>query len=874
MAKSIKPLLKRIFWSLSLLVLMVAGTGITLAYVYEAEVKQYVVSKINEHTQAKIKVETIELSFLRRFPMASLQFHNIEIKETLSVGNPGTLLKADNIFLKFSVFDLIQNKVVLKNVEIRGAQLNLVVFEDGSDNFRLFSNSSSDSSDFFIALDKVIFDNSTLHYTNYASKQVLDLQINKIVLSGEFSPNEFNINLNGSMSVQKYISESFTMITDKSVDLDVNLAIDPVSHKFNIRKGNIIYNQIPLSISGDIERLKEGVKLELELHSEFLSMVQLTKSVPLIYKQKFKDFELKGLMKIDGHINGYVVSRSMPFIGIKIKIKDCEIENKVLKTKWQHINLEAEYSNGKSHSLSTSSIQIHDFGFDMDFGSFDGKFQLNNFVNPEVQLQLNSKLELEELMKFTGKVFGISKIKGNADLNLKMTGTLKGFIGNQDIDFRGLDYQARLNLKGSSLMHKASDIYYENMVGSMRINSHSIVVEPTKVTINGKRHKIRAEIQNYRAWINKPSENKLIVRSFAEVSTISFSDIQQIIGSSESSDGIFPNDIDLKIQFKADSFLWENMNATNASGIFRMKNQVISFQDIRFNAFDGKINGNCSIEGSRAEQRPIIAKGELTNVDINRLFHDFNSFGQKIITDKNIKGKLTSDFVLNAKFDRDWKILSESIVLESNIRVTGGELNDIKELNALSNYTRIDDFSHIVFSELNNSIQISKRKLMIPDMTLKSNKLDLELSGTHDFDNIYDYHISVLMSDVLFNQAKQKSNNEFGEVQNDGYGRTKLFFHVYGQDDDIHVKYDRKGVAKKLKSDMKEEGESLKSVLNKEFGWFKNSQDSINSTDSLRKVNQLKKKEEQEKLNKQEEGQFIFEWDDEEDNEEFIDPPE
>ena len=874
MAKSSKSIIKRIFWILSLIVLLIIGSGLLLAYIYEGEVKQYVVEQINKQTKVKIKVEKIDLSFLRRFPMASLQFHNVEIEEVIKGGaNPGLLLKSDNIFLKFSVIDIIQNKFVLKNMEISGAQLNLVVFEDGSDNFHILDVSSSDSSDFFLELDKVLLSKSILHYTNYASKQTLDLDVHNIAFSGIFSPSKFSINLSGSTQIRKYSSESYTLLNHKNLDFDIDLAIDPASHKYLINKGDVTYNKIPLAISGDIEKPEQGVKLNLKLHSQSLSLAQLKSSLPSTYQQKFKDYSLQGLMQIDCSVKGTVVSQSVPFIKVDIKIKDAEIENTSMKVKFQKINLNASYSNGKKHSLASSSIQIKEFNFTTSFGAFQGKLAINNFVKTKLQLQLNSQLKLEELIKFTGKFYGIKKLSGNADLELKIGGKLDGLIGNEKFDVEGLTYQAIVNLKGASFMHSASDIYYQNMVGKLRINKYAIVVEPTDVSINGNRQKVRAEIQNYMAWTTDSEKNILRIRSYADVSKLSYSDIQKIIGSSEGGDGIFPKSIDLQIIFKADTFAWEEMLAHKASGVFKMKNQIISFQNIHFKAFDGYISGNCSINGSKTDSRPIIAKGNLTNVDIHRLFHDFHNFNQTIITNKNVKGKLTSDFVFNAYFDHKWNLPTSSIVLESDIRISKGELNNIKELNALSNYTRIKDFSHIEFSELNNSIQIKDRKLIIPEMTVKSNKFDLDVAGTHDFDNKYDYHMSVLMSDVLFKKAKEKSKNEFGEVQSDGYGRTKLFFHVYGQGDDMHVKYDRKGVAKKLKNDLHEEGESLKSALNKEFGWFKKTQESTSPKDSLKTAKQLKKEEEKKSLKKQEEGEFIFEWDDEEE-EETSDPPE
>ena len=48
------------------------------------------------------------------------------------------------------------------------------------------------------------------------------------------------------------------------------------------------------------------------------------------------------------------------------------------------------------------------------------------------------------------------------------------------------------------------------------------------------------------------------------------------------------------------------------------------------------------------------------------------------------------------------------------------------------------------------------------------------LSGVHDFDNIVDYRLQLLLSDVLGRKVKQQ-NSGIREVEDDGLGRTRLF---------------------------------------------------------------------------------------------------
>ena len=95
--------------------------------------------------------------------------------------------------------------------------------------------------------------------------------------------------------------------------------------------------------------------------------------------------------------------------------------------------------------------------------------------------------------------------------------------------------------------------------------------------------------------------------------------------------------------------------------------------------------------------------------------------------------------------------------------------------------------------------------------------MDLSGSGIHDFDNNIDYKIRLLLSDVLGKKVKS-ANSEFGEIEDDGLGRTQLFLSMKGTVDDPKISYDRKAVGDKIKQEAQEERKQLKELLREEFG--------------------------------------------------------
>jgi hypothetical protein len=109
-------------------------------------------------------------------------------------------------------------------------------------------------------------------------------------------------------------------------------------------------------------------------------------------------------------------------------------------------------------------------------------------------------------------------------------------------------------------------------------------------------------------------------------------------------------------------------------------------------------------------------------------------------------------------------------------------------------------------------------------MEVKSSAAELSVNGKHSFDNDYEYHVKILLSQILSRKrAKNKSSKtEFGVVEDDGLGRTSLLLKIIGKGEVAKVAYDMKAAGVEVKNNFKKEKQALKTILNQEYGWYKN----------------------------------------------------
>jgi hypothetical protein len=148
--------------------------------------------------------------------------------------------------------------------------------------------------------------------------------------------------------------------------------------------------------------------------------------------------------------------------------------------------------------------------------------------------------------------------------------------------------------------------------------------------------------------------------------------------------------------------------------------------------------------------------------------------------------------VFYSEWDKNLNLKPAQISAIANISILNGELIDFEPMMQLSRYVDARELEHVRFNTLKNIINIKDRSVTIPEMTINSNAFNIIASGTHSFDHNFDYRLKVLLSEVLFNKArnKRKEINEF-YVSRGIEDRFTIPLIVAGTPDNINVQFDK-----------------------------------------------------------------------------------
>ena len=186
--------LKIVLISFLSLLFVLISTALIIVYFYENEVKQIIVGQINKQLVTPVSVKSIELSLVKKFPNATLEFTDVTAESVQpDDGLNDTerfkerLFEAHKIFLQFNILDIFNKNYTLKKIDIEKAKLFILTHKNGNDNFHFWKKSKDTTAAAFkLNLEKINVSDAAFIIKNAFTNQQYSFVIKESELSKTF----------------------------------------------------------------------------------------------------------------------------------------------------------------------------------------------------------------------------------------------------------------------------------------------------------------------------------------------------------------------------------------------------------------------------------------------------------------------------------------------------------------------------------------------------------------------------------------------------------------------------------------------------------------------------------------------------------------
>jgi len=811
-----------------ILILTVSIILFTASLLLQDKVAEIVLKSLNRNLSTKLDVGSVSLSFLRRFPKASLELKDVLVHSSPSFVkskfpgiNTDTLFAAKTVSVEFKITDIINGNYTIESIRAKEGKLNIFTDPSGFVNYDIsFNKETTENVEFTIALEKINLSEIKGYYNNLATKLILLGVVREGSIKSRISGDNIDFKSEAELEINRF--QLFDTKITKTLAADLALTLQKSKNGIQFTSGSIVIEEDSFGMDGFMSA--ENM-LDLNITGQSINLAKIRKYLPEKYSTLAAEYKPSGIMVVNCKINGPLTRTKNPHVEIKTTLSNGQLTFVKSDITLNNLSFSGNFSNGTENNYKTSSVSIKDLKARLGSSDYTGSVIVTGFTHPVTTLALKGRAFPGELKEF----FDIKKIsaaEGSVDVDLKL---ITDYWPKDSItlnDLLGLKPKANLVFNTFSLGLESDKILVNDVTGNISV-SEVIIAENLRFLYKKQNILVDGEFRNLPEWLaGKPV--KLIAS--ADVSFDRFIPEALMNGTSSSEKNSsgktafsFPGDLILDINFKADSLIYKTFKASKIDGNLSYKPRTLTFKSLNMNTLNGAISGNGFIVQNVSKS--LIARGsfDVSDIDVNKAFNTFRNFGQSFLKAENLAGTLSGTLSVLLPLDSLLNPQIKTITAEGKYVISEGALINFDPIKQLSNFIELSELENISFEKFENDFFIRNNFLYVPQMDIKSSAADLSISGKHSFDNDYQYHIKMLLSEILSKKRKKNKSNltEFGAVQDDGLGRTSILLKIDGKGEDIKVGYDIKAAGSEVKNNIKSERQTLKSILNQEYGWYK-----------------------------------------------------
>ena len=805
--------------------IVLIGTGLIIGRIYEDEVKQYVISELNKqlNTQVILDTKDIDFSIFRNFPYASIDFKNLKALDAVVDNKKDTLFKAGKISFQFNLPDIFRKNYHIKKIEIENVVVDIRIDKEGKDNYHFWKSSTdTTSSNFEFALEKINMSNVQFLYRNSRTFQHTDMLIKKGDLSGQFSAKRYSLKATGDLFANKIQTDSIIYLRKKNLFADITLDVDNEADSYKIGPSKIRIEDLMFGLGGEVLHTSSKPILNIAVQGKDMDIKSIFSLIPEQYKRTIEEYKSTGDFYFNAVIQGELSEEQSPQITADFGMRNAVIQQVKENIVLDEVNLKGHYTNGTADMIKPSELTLLPFSARIRNEHIQGELSIINFKNPSVNGKLKASFNLAELQHFV-KIDTIERVSGQVAIDA----IFKAEKRNAETGlYQNVTTAGDLKITGMNLHVKNNILQFTNINGDFKFNNNDLIVNHFSGNISNSDFELKGFFRNIVGYALKDKQD-IDVEATLHSNKMNLNELlsnKQEDQAKESKYKLkFSEHINVNLNSEIEELKFRNFEAKDIKGIVKLKDKKLIVDPVMFSTMNGSITTSGLVDGSDTSKLVVTCFSDVNKINISQMFLQFENFGQSTITNKNIKGIATFKIQFSAELTPELDIDLNTLYSGIDLNIENGELNNVEAMKSLSRFIDLKELENIRFATLKNQIEIKKQMIYIPKMEVKSSAIDLTASGTHSFDNRINYRIKLALNDLLARKAKKakKENDEFGEIADDGLGRTNLFLLMSGTVERPIIKYDSKSAVQHVKQDLKVEKQTVKSLLKDEFGMFK-----------------------------------------------------
>lgn len=818
---------------LAIVIIIVVAAMFVVPFLFHNEIAEQAKTEINESLDARVDFEDYNLSLFRNFPNFSFELEGLSI-----YGNN----EFDSVKLaKMERFNIVINLMSVfkggpyevKKIILEKPDLNAVVLENESVNWNIIPESDEKSemtkqddekgeSGFKMSLRDFIINDAVISYKDLSTDVLFRINGLNLNLAGDFSASQADMKLKILVNSLNLKYNGIEYLSDNELEFVALFIANLEKEIYTFKNNKLRLNGLELQFDGSIAMIKDGYDLLLSFNTPENKFKNLLSLIPAIYSKDFNNIETDGKLQISGAIKGEYSENSMPAYSINIDVKDGMFHYPDFPASVNEVNISAMVDN-KTGQNDDAVINVKYFKMNVGENPVDARMKITHPVSdPEIDGSITANFDLGTINDFY-PLDSTEVLSGKINTNISLKGKLSS-IENEAYD----EFEAYGSLFIKQLNYQSADIPNGMLINTTQLNFAPSYLDLVNFRASfGKSDlSMTGKIQNYIPYI---LADKIIKGNFTLTSD--YFDVNYFLTentSAELQDTLeagdeleltaikVPDNIDFILNSEFKKLRYEEMIFENVMGKIIVKDEAVTLEELKMEAFGGGMTLNGSYATKKAGD-PLIDFGlNISGFNISEAFTQIELFNHYAPFAAKLPGNFSGSLNINSGLDASMMPVYSSLSGDGRIKTSDVKLTNVDVLNTLSGDLGVKGLTNNDLKDVNISFDIKEGKLNVKPVTLNMGNIEGDLSGYTGFDQTIDYNLNLKIPVGSFGQGVNNSLSSL--IEKSGYKAGDINFGDFAK---IGVRLTGTVLKPKIKTALGDAGgniiDNVKDKLNEEI---------------------------------------------------------
>ncbi|MEG1738343.1 MAG: AsmA-like C-terminal region-containing protein [Odoribacter sp.] len=771
--------MKKVLITLGIIIVLLIATLLILPTFFKGDILRIIQNQSSRYIKAELKIEDMSLSMFKSFPDLNISLTNISITGQNEFAGDTIvyvpLFEASvNLKSLFSGNELLINRILIQDTRLIAAvdtsgnqNWNILIADDSTAQETATPTPDTQATEKGLRFNDLSIENLYIAYNDFKSSTYASIADIDLKLKGNLSEKNTLINVLLSLNNISLRQQNSVWINQTNLNWQAEIAANLQDQIFDIKKNNLLINDLQLDLTGNVAIKDDKYKLDLQLNAPDTKFESLLALVPKTFQHYIEGLKANGDFKLNATAKGEYYENHLPAFQMNLLVNDASVQYTKLPESIQKINIDLHINN-PGGSTDSTSINLKKMSFNIAGNPFNMFLTIVNPNDPLLQGGAVGVINFASLKKA---------------LPLKDI-TLQGII-TTDVTFNG-KYQyiekeeyEKFIAKGNILF---KDILFVNtdFPQGISIPQGSIVITPARLNLNKLQAQIYSSdfmlqgyISNYLPYFFKNAIlkgnfsltskqinlNEFIIaqtqtakKDTTATKTDSLANQQTANGKPSAAEGVLemPKNIDIQFSTNIGNILFDQLKINKVQGNISLKNAVATLQNLSMNLLNGTLVLNGKYSTADPKTPTVDFNLNASEFDINATYHSFSFIKKSIPIVMDCNGKISAAMKFSAILDKEMSPIMNTANGQGFIESKGIMINDNPAMNQLAGILKNEELSRLSISQLKINFKLENGNITVEPFktTLAGNPITIY--GNQSVDGKLDYTLSINVNRKVF----------------------------------------------------------------------------------------------------------------------------